>query len=451
MSISRVAFHFTVVAEDPSPRFRYVIDTLCTWFNWTCSWIELGELDERWEAVAGFGESLYYGNLKQLPPALQRRPPTLVLSASSFMTKGLGEFPVAAHWGAFAGVTCPMGDDPFAGIFWCLALCGEMGQTQLDQYGRPGAELHPLVMVGLHRIPHADRLAMALAKQLTRGDQRAQVWVEQPRTATSDIDAPLAFSTTSLPERVRGIAVGVAVDVKAGRFALPNYKNWLLGSRDPFENFDFMAEQLAMRGLQQDVFTLVGYGTRVDPGYPHGDKRWIRLWQAVAKTGRLGIHPSYYSSDRPEMIAAEKETLEQALGEAVLISRQHFLRFRLPQTFRLLLELGIREEHSLMWAGRAGFRAGTARSFYWYDLEREKQTELLMVPPHGMDVTARYQNKLGPNAAVADWQELAQEAARSGAASRLIWHNSNLGEYAGWWPWREAYTASLDLLLEGES
>ena len=51
-------------------------------------------------------------------------------------------------------------------------------------------------------------------------------------------------------------------------------------------------------------------------------------------------------------------------------SRQHFIRFNLPQTFRHLLDGGIREDFSMGYGSINGFRASVASPFYWYDLEK---------------------------------------------------------------------------------
>ena len=145
------------------------------------------------------------------------------------------------------------------------------------------------------------------------------------------------------------------------------------------------------------------------------------------------------------LIPSEIAALSEGAGREITTSRQHYLRFGLPHTFRTLLECGIREEHSVMWADRAGFRAGTARAFRWYDVLREEATALLIVPPHAMDVTARYYAGLTPERAIASWTELADEARASGTALRCLWHNSNLGPWHGWGPWRAAFEASVGL------
>ena len=53
---------------------------------------------------------------------------------------------------------------------------------------------------------------------------------------------------------------------------------------------------------------------------------------------------------------------------------------RFPQTYRRLLKLSVREDYTLGYAGQTGFRAGICTPFYFYDLELEETTNLLLVP-----------------------------------------------------------------------
>ena len=444
MSVERLPFRICVEAPAPGPRLAYALDVLCAWFGW--SWYPATEHDlpsrNHAEALLAYGPQAWL--LQRAVPDVRR----VEIVAAGLLDDRHGDFGRAIAWGEYRGVACPDAGDPLAGMFRLLSLYGEYGTAARDAHGRVPADSQAWVREGFANVPLADRLAGALAQTLWHSTGRAgePAWVEVPTRATSDLDAPTAFRARPATKRWTGLARGVLSDIRRGDVSVVRWAKWAAGARDPFDTFAFMADALARRGLEQDVFTLVGYGTRRDPGYGFGDSRWHPLWTAVAKTGRLGLHPSYDTSTHPELVDREKRMLERALDRPVTITRQHFLRLRVPSTLRALAELGFREEHSLMWAERAGFRTGSARAFPWYDLGRERETQLLLVPPHAMDVTARYREDHTPASALAQWSALAREARASGAGSRVIWHNSNLGDYAGWWPWRAAYLGALDLL-----
>ena len=62
----------------------------------------------------------------------------------------------------------------------------------------------------------------------------------------------------------------------------------------------------------------------------------------------------------------------------MVISRQHFIRFTLPDTYRQLINAGIKEEFSMGYGSVNGFRASVALPFYWFDLEKNEATSLLV-------------------------------------------------------------------------
>ena len=442
-----------LTSPPPGPRLRYVLDVLCEWYGW--SWRSRpaggapGAAPSATPSVAlfyGRGAAVAAGDAPADPPST-----TTVVRPHGLLEAPPGATAATLDWADYHGAACPTGLDPLAGIFFCLSLLPEYDPAVVDAHGRPPAHTHPLAARGLAGVPVADRLAAALARQLWRASGRLGTPAMRPEAAaaTSDVDAPRALYPKPLARRLAGIARAGLGAARArhggGQWSAAAVSSWLRGSADPYDTFAYMHAEARARGLREDIFSLIGYGTRLDPGFPAGHPAWVDFWRGLPPATRLGIHPSYQTSERPALIAAEVEALRRGSGREIVSSRQHFLRLRLPTTYRTLIECGIREDHTLMWPDRAGFRAGSARSFPWYDLRREEATSLRLVPPHAMDVTARYYGGLSPKLAVAQWTTLARECAASGTALRCIWHNSNLGPWHGWWPWRKAFEASLDL------
>ena len=435
-------FTIEVTTAEQSPRLEYVLDELCAHYGWVWTYRREGQ-------SPGTAAELYYGAVRTDAPTHQRG--VVNIQADGLLDAAPGGTSQSPQWGMYDGVACPTGKDPLSGAFYCLALLGDYADRPVDRHGRLPASNHPLVLRGVSRVPIADRLLHALAARLWRagGEGGAPALLQEGSSASSDIDAPRALNGKPLPKRVTSLARGLISEVRAPHGSAPpagsRWLDYVRGRADPFDTFAYMHAAAAARGLREDFFTLVGYGTRLDPGWPPGHGAWEGFWRKLPPASRLGIHPSYYASERPELLHREVRHLRSVIGRAVTTSRQHFLRLRIPDTFRALLDVGITEDHSLMWADADGFRAGTARSFLWYDIQHETVTPLRLFPPHAMDVTARYYEGLSPKQAVASWAALAAEARASGTALRCIWHNSNLGPWYGWWPWRAAYEASLDL------
>lgn len=168
-----------------------------------------------------------------------------------------------------------------------------------------------------------------------------------------------------------------------------------------------------------------------------------RLIRDISARFPVGIHPSYYSNDQPGRLEAEVQWLSGICGRPVTISRQHFLRLRIPDTYRRLLAAGIRADYTLGYADDIGFRAGTARAFPWFDLEREQTTVLELHPFQVMDATLKHYLGLSPAAASDRIAVLIERTRRFGGVFRPLWHNSSFAKNHGWNGWTSVYEDML--------
>jgi hypothetical protein len=139
------------------------------------------------------------------------------------------------------------------------------------------------------------------------------------------------------------------------------------------------------------------------------------------------------------MLSKEKKTLEQIAGNAIHISRQHYMRLVIPTTYRLLLNNGIKEDYSMGYGSQLGFRAGTGNSFLWYDVANETITTLRVHPFCFMDTTAHYDMKLSVSEAFERLNAMRTLSEKTGSVMTTIFHNFSLGTDPEWKGWRHAY------------
>lgn len=137
---------------------------------------------------------------------------------------------------------------------------------------------------------------------------------------------------------------------------------------------------------------------------------------------RIGIHPSYTTPEHPERFFREKALLESYLGESVVRSRQHYLRFRWPSLLDHLEEAGIREDYTLAFPERSGFLLGTTLPVPAYRVDEERRVSLHLIGPALMDqVYLRRGDLAGLHAEV---KRLLEVGKRYGGRIHLLWHNS---------------------------
>ena len=150
---------------------------------------------------------------------------------------------------------------------------------------------------------------------------------------------------------------------------------------------------------------------------------------------KIGIHPSYESYLNPIKIGKEKAELEKITRKPIIRSRQHYLRLQLPETYRYLLEVGIKEDYTMGFADRAGFRAGICTPFYFYDLKSEMVTDLKIYPITYMDGSLLKYEKLSVDNAIQKVKKLIDEVKDVNGQFISLWHNhtlSNDKEFKGW-------------------
>jgi hypothetical protein len=209
---------------------------------------------------------------------------------------------------------------------------------------------------------------------------------------------------------------------------------------DPFDSYDWIHDLHRPYQLHPRYFFLVPAKTgRLDRNILPGETALQTLIRLHAGKYTIGVHPSWQSGDDPALIRKEKETIENIAKVKVTASRQHFIRFTLPATFRQLTEAGIREDFSMGYGSINGFRASVASPFYWYDLEREQSTGLLLFPFCYMEANSYYEQKFSAPQALEEMRHYFFEVKNVNGTLITIWHNTFLGTDKSFAGWREVY------------
>lgn len=214
--------------------------------------------------------------------------------------------------------------------------------------------------------------------------------------------------------------------------------------KDPFDSFEWLDALHLYCRIKPYYFFLVAERRRIyDKNIPPSNKAMQELILYHSTKGTVGIHPSWQSSDKPKLLKQEVGWLEFITGEEIKHSRQHYIRLHLPQTYRRLMAVGIEKDFSMGYGTINGFRASVASSFYWYDLEKDEATELMVFPFCFMDANAFYEQKLVPHQALAELMKYYQTIKLVNGMMCTIWHNSFLGTAPMFKGWREAYEIFL--------
>jgi peptidoglycan/xylan/chitin deacetylase (PgdA/CDA1 family) len=144
-----------------------------------------------------------------------------------------------------------------------------------------------------------------------------------------------------------------------------------------------------------------------------------RGWEA-------GLHGGYYSYDNPEALKNEKERLEKVLGKKVLGFRNHYLRFKTPETWELLADAGFSYDSTFGYSDSVGFRNGMCHPFRPYNLNKNREINILEIPLTVMDV-ALFKTSRSFEEAWRCTKDLIDTTARLNGVITLLWHNFVFG------------------------
>ena len=263
-------------------------------------------------------------------------------------------------------------------------------------------------------------------------------------TPTIDIDAAYAYKNKGLTRAIGGIFK--AFQNKELDEVRNRIRVLLRLEQDPFDTFDLQM-QLQKKYQYRSIYfiLLADYGPN-DKNIPYNNRYFQNLIRYLADHAEIGIHPSYASSLQPSLMVMEIARLSKILKRDVELSRQHFLKLSLPETYRNLINSDILDDYTMGYAEVPGFRASICTPFPFFDLDQDSHTNLMIHPFIVMDGTLHDYMKLTPKKATDTIKDLIAEVRKVGGTFIPLWHNPALNEEGNWKGWLQVY---IDMVEEG--
>ena len=330
--------------------------------------------------------------------------------------------------------------DPFAASFYLVSRYEECLETKRGKYKRFPATESILSKYNLLKKPVVNIWANLLAEKLQKRFP-ALVFPERKFQfhSTVDIDNAWAFLHKGFFRTCGALAKATA---KGHLQEVKNRLNVILGKeKDPYDSYDFLDSVFAGNEDKVTFFFLLGDYARYDKNIHHKNKYLRQLVQKTAARYNVGIHPSYSSSKKrgKKKLPVEIARLEKITGSKVKKSRQHFIRLLFPRNYRRLLKAGILEDFTMGYPSHTGFRAGICTPYYFFDLKKEKATNLKIIPFQVMDVTLRDYLGLSPLEATKEIEGLMAEVKKVGGTFVSIWHNETVTDLDSWKGFRQVF------------
>ena len=256
--------------------------------------------------------------------------------------------------------------------------------------------------------------------------------------STVDIDNSFAYRGKGW-FRVLG---GFSKDLLSGQFERAKERFLVLTRRrqDPYDTFPMQYQLQEEIGYESIYFLLFAQFGRFDRNLPMHSRLLRKSIKYIADFTQVGIHPSYESNASLRKVSREVKGLSEVLNREITQSRQHFLKLRLPETYRRLLQLGITDDYSMGYPNQPGFRAGLSTPYPFYDLENETETSLQIHPLIFLETTFTDHLQLTPEQAWPIMKELIDRVKKHGGECITIWHNRTFSELEpGWKGWNALF------------
>lgn len=142
----------------------------------------------------------------------------------------------------------------------------------------------------------------------------------------------------------------------------------------------------------------------------------------------IGLHGSYNSALADGRLAREKAALEAATGLHVTSTRQHFLHWDIRTTPRLHADTGFKVDSTLGFNRNIGLRAGTSLPFRWFDLEQDRDFDVVELPIVASDPALLRGDalELGLDLGRTVMRTMLERIASVGGVATVVFHPNNL-------------------------
>lgn len=418
-----------------SPRLKYVFRHICT-----------RVLGVKVKFTNKIEEFIAHDSLKMSYTKQQLGNEFFVKSHDILFEQGLDDVDIQIHeWDHtkcffYNGDKSVIPYDIFAASFYMLSRYEEYLPHVKDEYGRFTATESLAYKHGFLHQPVVDiwayKFKEALQKQFPEFQFQKKTYRIKPI-----IDVPCAYHF-----RLKGIMRtlgGAAKDFFRFRFrSLYNRFAVILGFKhDPYDTFKYITNRQKQSKFKFLFFFLLGDYSTYDKGINPNKKKFISLIKHVADYCDVGLKTSFFAIDDASILKKEKIKMEEIINKPLIASRQSFSRLNLPESYRHLIELEIKEDYTMGYVNHIGFRAGSCTPFLFYDLDYEIQTPLKIYSYHMLDYALLNRQSLLDKKKVIN--EIINEIKQVNGEFVPVFHNYTFSDNNRWNGFKELFNLIL--------
>jgi len=216
--------------------------------------------------------------------------------------------------------------------------------------------------------------------------------------------------------------------------------------KDPYDTFDYIIRLEKSMGFKSSFYFMAGGTSQYDTGHTINSAPVKELVTRLEAEGfEVGLHPSYNSYDNINLLASEKNRFDRMIKNTDYGCRQHYIRWKSPETWRIQNKAGVLYDATLSYADHVGFRCGICVPFQPFDIVDNTTLNIWELPLTVMDGSlqkADYQ-KLIPEIAYQEMIYYINTVRKYNGVFVLLWHNSSFDAEGGWDGWKDVYESVM--------
>jgi peptidoglycan/xylan/chitin deacetylase (PgdA/CDA1 family) len=199
---------------------------------------------------------------------------------------------------------------------------------------------------------------------------------------------------------------------------------WLGRNRSPVWNFQAIMDLEAQYGAKSTFYFLALEPGEKDFNFRISDVKDV-IRDIDQRGWEVGLHGGHTAWCDSVALGREKGRLEDALGNSIVGYRNHYLRFNIPDTWRLLADAGFEYDSSVGWPGMIGFRNGMCHPYQPYDRRTDEFMDIVEIPLVIMDRTFDRYLGISDDKAWELSKTILDRVAELGGVATVLWHNTD--------------------------
>jgi len=194
-----------------------------------------------------------------------------------------------------------------------------------------------------------------------------------------------------------------------------------------FETFSWLMDLSETLGEQSYFFFHPGRGSPPDPAYRLNSPLLQSILEWIIKRGHIiGFHAGYQTYLDSRAWISEKSRLDKNLPHPTTEGRQHFLRFRVPDTWQIWEDHRMVADSTCGYADHEGYRCGTSDFFPVFNVSTRRQLNLIEKPLVIMDATLINYRKYTASQCSERLTQFIDKARKYRMPITLLFHQQNM-------------------------